>query len=198
MTTSPQSPDASKVALRKMMRQRLSTEPVAAVDGCDWSKFLASRLFKEAKSIVAYIAIQKELPLDEIMGAALSRGKALFLPRFLGDRYTLARVSNLDNCLVKGQYGIPEPSEKCPQPSSLDDDAIWLVPGIAFDPKGHRLGRGGGFYDRLLADFPNGITIGVCRDCQLLPEITVTSMDVPMQAIMTPTRWLSSIYVLST
>ena len=188
--------ERSKGALRKLVRERLNAE-TQDHDDCSWQKFLASKLFRDSSAIVGYIAIQKELPLKTILDAALSQGKALFLPRFIDDKYVLARVDNLTECLVAGRYNIPEPADWCPTPSRLPENTLWLVPGLAFDQKGRRLGRGGGFYDRLLADFPFGISIGVCRDCQILPEVPADTFDVPMQALLTPTRWISSKYVLS-
>jgi 5-formyltetrahydrofolate cyclo-ligase len=100
----------------------------------------------------------------------------------------LAAVTDLKRDTVSGHYGILEP---VPQLSkvilSSQIPAAWLVPGLAFSPDGARLGRGAGYYDRLLAT-SSGLRIGVCLDCQLMTEIPVQEHDVKMHHIITETR----------
>src|SRR5204863_2517253 len=95
---------------------------------------------------------------------------------------------NLVSDLKIGRFGIREPAEHCP-PISLNRLDFILVPGVAFDLTGRRLGRGKGFYDQLLAAV-SGTTCGVAFDEQIVREIPVAPHDIRVNCILTPTRWL--------
>ena len=79
-----------------------------------------------------------------------------------------------------GYKGIPEPLSG---EIADDRDALVLMPGLAFDPQGHRMGYGGGFYDRFLAREPHP-TIALCYDFQLLPDLPVQAHDIPVDAVL--------------
>jgi len=80
-----------------------------------------------------------------------------------------------------GAYGIPEPVDDGPEAD--DPAALVLMPGLAFDPQGHRLGYGGGFYDRFLAAEPHP-TIALCYAFQLLPRLETEAHDIPVDAVL--------------
>jgi 5-formyltetrahydrofolate cyclo-ligase len=126
-------------------------------------------------------------PLPE---AALAEGKIVALPRFdpVGAKYATCRVKNLRNEIVPGQFGVREPVSGCAEIPLTGLD-LALVPGVAFDLRGRRLGRGGGFYDRLLGGF-SGVKCGIAFDEQLVDEIPTAGSDVRMDFILTPTRCL--------
>ncbi len=193
-------PDSPKSLLRQQVLAQLKREdalPSQSIAGLA-QRLLSSRLFAEAPAIVAYIAIQREIPLDEVLAGALRARKALYLPRYTADGvYALAEIHDLQSDLQLGHFRIPEPAPHCPEATALPPEALWLIPGIAFDKQGHRLGRGGGFYDRLLQRYPGGTPIGVCRDSQILEGIPTEPWDLPVHAILTPTRWISSRHDIS-
>lgn len=140
--------------------------------------------FLRAERIMAYCAIPPEIDLAPVIEAVLKAGKTLLLPRCQGDRYMTARqISDIQE-LIPGSYGILEPdiNAKILSPEKID---LILVPGLAFDPNGHRLGRGKGYYDRFLRE-TQGKTIGICS-C-LLPEIPVEEHDITMDAVATEDR----------
>ena len=176
-----------------MVRQRLAADPSPTLEAFQ-ETLLSSTLFQKADALVGYIAIQQEIPLDAILEAALRAGKRLLLPRFCGDQYTLAEIRSLRDDLVPGHFRIPEPSGTCPAATALPAGTLWLIPGLAFDLQGHRLGRGGGFYDRLRQKFPQGTALGICRDCQILSEVPHEIWDVPVDALLTPTSRIHSCY----
>jgi 5-formyltetrahydrofolate cyclo-ligase len=113
------------------------------------------------------------------------------LPRYdAGMRsYCAAQISGDLGALARAAYGIPEPAAEaaCLDLNRLD---FVLVPGLAFDLWGRRLGRGKGFYDRLLAQV-NGIKCGVALDQQIVEQLPAEAHDISMNLILTPTRWLA-------
>lgn len=133
-----------------------------------------SSLFNRAHTIALFYSISPEPNLNLIIEEARSRGKSLFLPRFDthigGYRFVPWR---LDDGLESGPYNIPQPKE---QPSECPCLDLILVPGLAFDLEGNRLGHGAGIYDRLLAK-ENTLPIGVAFDYQRVSELPHESHD---------------------
>ena len=120
---------------------------------------------------------------------ALAAGKIVTLPRPAPatDSYEAARVTDLARDLAPGRFGIPEPRAGCPV-FPLNDLDFYLVPGIGFALDGGRLGRGRGYFDRILAAV-RGFKCGVAFDCQVVPELPAEPHDVRLDCILTPTRW---------
>jgi 5,10-methenyltetrahydrofolate synthetase len=125
-----------------------------------------------------------------LLEGALTAGKQTCLPRFSPPAgcYEPAQVRSLECVLHIGQFGIREPAAHCPAipVNQLD---LALAPGVAFDAGGHRLGRGRGYYDRLLEPFA-GVAAGVAFDWQILERVPVEPHDRRLDVIVTPTRWL--------
>ena len=142
--------------------------------------------FQSAETVALYMAITGEVQLDTLFPRCWTLGKRTCIPVFNANlkMYEMAEITK-ETRFETGHYGIQEPVS----PSILDTDSIDLivVPGVAFDAKGHRLGRGGGYYDRLLDGFP-GETTAVAFDFQILPAIPTHSHDMPVDAIATETK----------
>ena len=154
------------------------------------SNLQSSELYSSALMLVCFMPIECEPNIMPLMMHWLKGGRRLLLPAFDRDRkcYALAEVQGFDErYLTKGKYGILEPRDEIPRqqpPYTFSVSALWLVPGIAFTRTGLRLGRGGGYYDRLL-EGASGVKIGVCFDCQLAESLPVTRQDVTMDYILT-------------
>jgi 5-formyltetrahydrofolate cyclo-ligase len=103
-------------------------------------------------------------------------------------KYAACRIQDTSRDLQISNFGIREPGTHCTEILSQLD--LILVPGIAFDLHGRRLGRGKGFYDRLLAGV-HGTTCAVAFDEQLVDEVPVESHDIHLNCMLTPTRWLN-------
>ena len=192
--------DTPKTLLRKSLLPALKSAPALSPQCLSefTHRLVDSALFGDASAVVAYIAIQWEIPLGGVLSAVLRAGKPLFLPRYGADgTYALAEIHDLERDLQVGHFRIPEPALHCPDATALPPGALWLIPGVAFDTECHRLCRGGGFYDRLLERYPGGVTVGVCRDNQILDSVPTDEWDAVLQAILTPTRWISSRYDIS-
>ena len=154
------------------------------------SLLLGSEFYIKAAILVGFMPMESEPALLPVLRDWLGRGRRLLLPTYhrQAKSYGLAEVKSLDDsALVSGKYGILEPREEIPRqlpPYTFPAPAIWLVPGLAFTRSGLRLGRGGGYYDRLL-DGSNGVRIAVCFDCQLAADLPATRQDATMDYILT-------------
>lgn len=147
-------------------------------------------IWRQAMSILFFAPLPEELDIWPLLNVALAGGKIVALPRFNAESggYISCRVQNLSMDLQTGRYGIREAAGHCP-PIELNRLDLILVPGVAFDLRGRRLGRGKGFYDQLLA-LVGGTTCGVAFDEQIVGEIPVEPHDVAVNCILTPTRWI--------
>ena len=141
--------------------------------------------WKNAGSLAGFCSRWDEPDLRWVLEAAWAEAKVLVLPAFepASGAYLLRRVLGPGD-LVPGRFNLLEPAPTCPvvPVESLD---LALVPGICFSPEGGRLGRGKGFYDRLLHSL-RGISCGVGFDFQIEPFVPMESHDVPMQLVLTP------------
>ncbi len=142
-----------------------------------------------AKSILFFAPLPDEPDVWPLLEDSLKAGKAVLLPRFDAEQkaYVACHIRYAARDVRLGKFGIREPLETCERISLNRLDLI-LVPGLAFDMDGHRLGRGLGFYDRLLAVL-HGPTCGVAFDQQIVRQIPVEPHDMCLSCILTPTRW---------
>ncbi|MGH2785082.1 MAG: 5-formyltetrahydrofolate cyclo-ligase [Actinomycetota bacterium] len=139
-----------------------------------------------ATDVLGFASFGTELPTDPVMGAILDAGKRLLLPYVEGERLCAAEVRSVED-LAPGYRGIREPVERTPVDLSLAQ--VVLVPGVAFDERGSRLGYGGGFYDGLLSEIPRSIPrVGVCFDLQVIEDVPAGSRDEPVDLVVTERR----------
>ncbi|HEY3861409.1 MAG TPA: 5-formyltetrahydrofolate cyclo-ligase [Verrucomicrobiae bacterium] len=145
-----------------------------------------------AAVILFYAPLAGELDLTPLMAEALEAGKTVALPRFSRETgtYLACEVSDFAGDCAPGKFGIGEPGAHCAE-LSLKRLDLALVPGLGFDVFGRRLGRGRGFYDRLLAGIA-GIKCGAAFDQQVVEQIPSERHDASMNFILTPTRWLTA------
>ena len=148
------------------------------------------RIWQEAQAVLLFAPLPEELDVWPLVSAALASGKQVALPRYAvaSSEYIACWVREPEKDVEAGQYGIREPNEHCAIAPLLRLDFI-LVPGVAFDLHGRRLGRGRGHYDRVLAA-ASGTTCGVAFDEQIVREVPVEPHDVHLNCILTPTRWI--------
>jgi 5-formyltetrahydrofolate cyclo-ligase len=147
-------------------------------------------VWQNARAVLFYAPVPGEIDLWPVLEEGLRAGKVVALPRYMaatGD-YEAAQIHDAARDCATGAFGITEPAARCPS-YPLKRLDLALAPGVGFDAAGHRLGRGRGFYDRLLAQIA-GIKCGVAHDAQLVERVPVERHDVRMNYILTPTRWL--------
>ena len=145
------------------------------------------RSFTTASHVVAYAPIQNEVDPGEVVTEALVCGKAVYYPRVTEASLEFLRAR--PEGLGAGRLGFPEPSEGA---ALLPGTAavLFLVPGVAFDARGARLGRGAGCYDRALARHPSAIRLGLAYEMQMVPSVPEAAFDVRMHAVATELRLL--------
>jgi 5-formyltetrahydrofolate cyclo-ligase len=180
---------SAKAALRKHIRAALAkiSPAVRAVESIELCERLKPQL-QSARTILFFAPLADELDLWPLLEELAPAGKVVALPWFdpATQSYRARRVKTLADEIVTGNFGVREPASSCPE-ISLETFDLVLVPGVAFDLSGNRLGRGKGYYDRLLAR-ASGIKCGVGHDFQLLEKIPAGPHDAKVNHVLTPTR----------
>lgn len=151
---------------------------------------LADPAVRDASTILAYASFGTELSLDPFITHALDAGKRIAIPAIDWARKSMCakQITNLDTDLIAGRYGIRVPREGCPvvEPEQID---VILVPGLAFDRAGNRLGRGAGFYDRSISALKesghNPTLIGVCYHAQIVESVPTEAHDHRVDRVIT-------------
>jgi len=183
---------ASKPDWRKHFRELLAN--MTPAEQAEASALLCRRLeaqseWQRARAVFLFVPTADEPDILPLVQSALAAGKTVTLPRHCrgADSYEAARIADLARDLAPGRFDIPEPRSECPR-FPLNELDFSLVPGIGFALDGGRLGRGRGYFDRLLAAIP-GFKCGAAFDCQVAPEFALEPHDVRLDCILTPARW---------
>jgi 5-formyltetrahydrofolate cyclo-ligase len=170
-------------------RRERSPELLGAASRAICARVLCLLAFRRAAHLVAYAARPDEIDPAPLVAAALTDGRAVYFPRVVGPE--LDFVASRPDDLRPGAHGILEPAPGAPVPASAAGLLV-LVPGLAFDPEGGRLGRGGGHYDRGLARQRTGLRLGLSLDADVCAGLPRDAWDQPMDAVMTERRLLWS------
>jgi 5-formyltetrahydrofolate cyclo-ligase len=184
--------EGDKAAIRRELREavrRMSHGQRSADSALIRQRLVEHPLWAAARSVLFFAPIGSEPDLWPLVPPALVEGKTVLLLRSSAreDWYEAGVIRDLGGDLVAGRFGIPEPAAHCPV-FNLKQLDLALVPGIGFTLDGGRLGRGKGYYDRLLAEVP-GVKCGVAFDCQIVTRLPMEPHDVRLNCILTPTRW---------
>jgi len=174
-----------KKALRQKMKERRLA--IDAAHAAAYSHTICDRLsslscIKGAACIMAYAAIAGEPDLSQFIKASSDAGKCVALPRVGGKGEMSAARYHIGADMICNRYGIEEPHKG----DNCTPDVV-IVPGLVFDKTGHRIGFGGGYYDRFLAQ-TDAVKIGVCYDTQVIHHIKNDAHDVAMDIVMTEKR----------
>ncbi len=185
----------AKTLLRDEVRVRV--ENISAATRAENSAGLCAllrnqKVWQQAKTVLLFAPLADEPDLWPLLHEALEADKTVALPSFVPgtNTYTARRIIDPARDLVVGKFGIREVAEMSPE-MELNQLDLVLVPGVAFDARGGRLGRGRGFYDRLLAAV-RGTKCGVAFDEQIVNAVPVGPQDIPLNCILTPTRWIET------
>lgn len=143
--------------------------------------FRESDAYKAAKTIYGYLPYNQEVRTVPMLEQAIRDGKRVAVPKCCGDEMRFLYMDDLSK-VEKGYAGIPEPIAD--GPVADDPTALVLMPGLAFDGEGRRIGYGGGFYDRFLAAEPNHPTLALCYDFQMLPKLETEEFDIPVDTVI--------------
>ena len=173
-----------KKALRAAIRQqkRAMTEEQIVSKSEKLGRLLAeNELYKNAKTFYGYLPYNQEVRTVPMLEQALRDGKRVAVPKCYGEEMKFIYMDDLSR-VAPGYAGIPEPIAD--GPVADDPTALVLMPGMAFDPQGHRIGYGGGFYDKFLAAEPNHPTLALCYDFQMLPHLETEEFDIPVDCVL--------------
>ena len=168
----------------RAMRRVLSKQEQDAAAKSVHDHLAAFDAYRTSRVVMAYMACRGELSLEPVIRDVLARGKTLVLPRCEADGIMTARRICAMSDLVPGAYGLLEPDGACEAIAPAKIDLI-LVPGVAFDRMGRRLGQGAGYYDRFLPG-TQALCAGVCHDFALLENVPSQAHDIPMDFVITP------------
>ena len=173
-----------KKELRTQIRAKKRAMTPAQVEACSEKLaelFRAHPLYKAAKSIYGYMPYNQEVRTVPMLEQALRDGKKVAVPKCCGDEMKFIYLDDLTK-ISKGYAGIPEPIAD--EPVAHDETALVLMPGLVFDKAGHRIGYGGGFYDRFLSREPDHPTVALCYDFQVMEKIETESFDIPVDVVL--------------
>ena len=145
-------------------------------------QFRACELYKNAKTIYGYLPYNQEVRTVPMLEQAIRDGKRVAVPKCYDRDMKFIYISDFEAEVAPGYANIPEPIAD--EPVADDKTALVLMPGLAFDPQGHRIGYGGGFYDKFLSREPEHPTVALCYDFQMLPKLETEEFDIPVDLVL--------------
>lgn len=147
------------------------------------AEFLALPQVEEVDTVMLFSGVGRELDTQPILEKLLDRGKRVVYPVCLPGRKMVTRAVSDAGQLVPGTFGIPAPGEDCPLVAK-EEIGVVLVPCLMCDREGYRLGFGGGYYDRWLADY-EGLTVCICPEERLTDRLPRDEFDIPVKLVLT-------------
>lgn len=173
-----------KQALRKQIRQQkraMTEQQIVEKSAALAQLFAQSEAYRSAKTIYGYLPYNQEVRTVPMLQKALDDGKRVAVPKCYGDEMRFIYLDDLTK-VENGYCNIPEPIAD--GPIADDPTALVLMPGLAFDPQGHRMGYGGGFYDKFLVQEPNHPTLALCYDFQMMDHLETEAHDIPVDTVL--------------
>lgn len=182
----------TKEGLREQMRARLAAQgaPEIRVKSTDiWERLSVLDEFTAASRSLIYVSKGTEVDTRGLIQQLLAMGRPVCVPWFDGMKkeYVASELRDFALDLMNGQFGILEPKPEAVRPVASDRIDVALVPGLAFDETGNRLGRGMGYFDRILQDL-RGVKIALAYDFQIVSEVPMEAHDAIVDFIVTEKR----------
>ncbi len=174
----------NKKLLRQKIREQkkqLSDDYIVKTSRRLAEMFLETRYYKDAKTVYGYLSYNQEVRTVPILEQALRDGKRVAVPKVYGDTMRFIYLDDL-SAVENSSMNIPEPVAD--EPVAEDETALVLMPGVAFDRKGNRMGYGGGFYDKFLNNEPNHPTVALCYEFQMVEELPTDDYDIPVDCVL--------------
>ena len=174
-----------KKALRNAIRAQkraMTDEQIQSASEELGKLFLASEQYQNAKTIYGYLPYNQEVRTVPMLEQAIRDGKRVAVPKCYGEDMRFLYISDFVSEVAPGYANIPEPIAD--EPVADDKTALVLMPGLAFDPQGHRIGYGGGFYDRFLAQEPDHPTLALCYGFQMVEHLETEEFDIPVDMVL--------------
>lgn len=167
------------------IRKAMEPEQVRSLSEIICRRVRDTESYKGCTSLCIYMPINKEVEADLLIEPALADGKRVYIPKVIGEEMVF---NAYDPALMieDGPFHIRESrSEEVLEP---DEGTLIIMPGSVFDPQGHRIGYGGGYYDKYLSRYPVCRTMAVCYDLQIVEELPAEAHDICPQTIVSESR----------
>ena len=174
----------------RSLRDRLTDDQIKHASRSCLERILSLPVFEDHEWMYLFLAFNKEMDTLSMIDAFRKAGKRLAVPRVEGKRMRFYEIQSLDDCRP-GTLGIPEPCKE--NVTEITEPGFMLMPGLAFDEAGHRLGYGGGFYDRYLSEHESLRTAGICYDFQIIDHVPAGPYDLCPEILITDKRILAFI-----
>ena len=152
------------------------------------NKLFSLEVFQKAKCVLFYVSLSTEVDTKGMIDEALKLGKRVLVPltNLENKELSLYEITDPRKDLIKGAFGVMEPYPEKTRLARLDEAECLIVPGVVFDKQNHRIGHGGGFYDRFLKRFsPTVPKIGLAFSFQVVQEIPAQAHDVKVDMVLT-------------
>lgn len=172
----------------KKRRREASAEQIRKKSDAICEQFLTLSEYKEAKIVFAYMDCKNEVQTKKVIEQCWADGKVVAVPKVFGEimkYYAITSYEDLEN----GYFGIQEPKHEQLK-EVICEDGLMILPGVAFDENRHRVGYGGGFYDRYLEAHPNMKKIAFAFEFQMFEEVPFEKFDIQPDKIITENRSL--------
>lgn len=176
----------TKSLIRKQILEKRKALPFEAWENatkCVMDRVIRLEVFRRTRAVYTYVDAKNEVGTREFINCCLRLGKRVAVPKVTGRFMGFYEISSLRE-LEPASFGLMEPKG---QRKAADEDALLIVPGVAFDKQCHRIGYGGGYYDRYLAAHPHVNTVAVAFSFQVLEEIPHEPHDFKPRMLVTET-----------
>lgn len=173
-----------KKALRAEIREKkraMTEQQIAMTSEALAQQLYAHPAYQNAKSIFGYLSYNQEVRTMPMLAQAQKDGKRVAVPKVIDDTMIFIWLDDLSRVEL-GYCNIPEPIDNGPE--AMDETALVLMPGLAFDPTGRRCGYGGGFYDRYLEAHPQHPTLALCYGFQMFDRLDTDPHDIPVDYVL--------------
>lgn len=165
----------------KQQKRQMTPQQIESASARLGQLLAQCQLYKQAETVYFYLPYNQEVRTVPMIQRAWAEGKRVAVPKVYGDEMRFLYITDLEN-LEKSCCGIPEPVAD--GPVANDPHALVIMPGLAFDLQGHRIGYGGGFYDKYLNAQPGHPTVALCYEFQLQPSLPAEDFDVPVDQVL--------------
>ena len=170
----------------KLKRESLCFNEKISLDNLIYKNIIENSYFVEAQSIFIFVSFGSEVDTHRIIEHALSQGKKVSVPKVISRNQGMKAITiNSFKDLVPGKMGILEPNSELTE-ELLENIDLVILPGLAFDRLGGRLGYGGGFYDRFLCEIhSNTVILGIAYDLQIVGLVPMEEKDIRFHKLIT-------------
>ena len=169
-------------AIIRAKKRAMTESQIVSASARLGEQFRECELYKNAKTIYGYLPYNQEVRTVPMLEQAIRDGKRVAVPKCYDRDMKFIYITDFAKEVAPGYANIPEPIAD--EPVADDKTALVLMPGLAFDPQGHRIGYGGGFYDRFLADEPDHPTLALCYGFQMVDHLETEEFDIPVNMVL--------------